>query len=178
MRRDRFSFAIRVARQIDRVRRTSGFPQIVYDFAFAAYDLQRRLKDIFVIQPDDLSRGFLFYFRGLFTAFFRLGFLFLSAIALFFSGQTDTDRLFRQVQHVADRRFDEKILPQILVDGLRLCRRFHNYQRTSHVAVLPRNLLREGPQARAVSFSLPYITELSSLSCLQLTKLPATEEPC
>src|SRR5262249_14435041 len=54
--------------------------------------------------------------------------------ALFFSGQTNTDRLLRQVQHVAHRRFDEIILSQILVDRLRLRRRLHNYQRTCHVA--------------------------------------------
>jgi len=32
---------------------------------------------------------------------------------------------FGRFQHVADRRFDEIILPQILIDGLRLRRRLH-----------------------------------------------------
>src|SRR5262249_27929700 len=138
------------------------FAQVSDDLALARNDLQRRLENLAVVQRQRLAdRPNL----GLLAPFLtRL--LFRNII---FIGQADASRFFPQVGHVGGRSFYELNASPILVYGFRLCWRLHNYQRTSHVAVLPRNLLREGPQPQAVSFSLPYITELSSGNRLRLS---------
>src|SRR5579859_416132 len=126
MRGNRFAFAVRVARQIHGVRGVRRFPQVINDFAFAGNNLQGRLENLGVVQSDRLA-----------IQFFRSGLAFLSLAAFlflgFFIGQTDTDRFFRQVHHVPDGGLDRVAFSQILVDGFRLCRRFHNDQRTSHI---------------------------------------------
>ena len=57
---------------------------------------------------------------GVLAAFFPLPSFFFFG----FVGQTDTDRLLRQVHHVADGRLDGVIPAQIFVDRLRLGGRF------------------------------------------------------
>ena len=169
VRGNRFAFAVRVARQIDRIGGIRRFAQVGDDLALAGNNLERRFENLFVVQRDRLANLLFLYFL---RAFLCARLLLRNVV---FIGQTDADRLFRQVEHVADRRLHDVILPKILVDGLRLRRRLHNYQRTTHDAVLPRNLPREGPQARAVSFSLPYTRAVKPASGCSL---PATEESC
>ncbi len=132
MRRNGFPFAIGVARQIHGFGGVRRFPQIVDDFAFARNDLQRRLKDFVVVNADQ------FHSRLLLALCFLdcvLGFaLSLFFAALFFAGQTNANGLLGQVHHVADGGLDGKIPSQIFVNCFRLCGRFDNNQRTSHVA--------------------------------------------
>jgi len=72
--------------------------------------LQRRLKNLVVIEFNYFSQP---VFPCSFAALFRFA-LFLFA-ALFFAGQTNADRLFRQVHDVADGRLDGKVASQILL---------------------------------------------------------------
>ena len=129
--RDGFSLAVRVGRQVHVGSVLSRLAQVGDDLHFAGNDLQRGLKNVF--RGDDywLNR---FLFFCLFPGF-GLG---LSLLFLLFSvgtfRQQDTQSLFGKVQDMSQRRFDGVFAPQILVDCFRLCRRFHNYERTSHVA--------------------------------------------
>ncbi len=110
--------------------RDRGLPQIIDDFAFTRDDLQRRLKNLIVVNADQFSG--LFFLSLCFLASI-LGFaLFLLFAAFFFAGQTNANRFLGQVHHVADGRFDGKIPPQIFVNRFRLCWRFDNDKRTSH----------------------------------------------
>src|SRR2546430_7188734 len=132
VRGDGFSLAVGVARQIHCLGGVRCFPQIVDDLALAGDDLQGRLENLIVVDADQLRSQL---FRRLrFLASFA-GFLspFLFA-ALFFAGQTNADRFLGKVHDVADGRLDGEIPPQIFVNRFRLCGRFHNNQRTSHIA--------------------------------------------
>src|SRR5580692_8229027 len=96
MRGDGLSFTVRVARQVHRIRRTRRLPQIINDFAFARNYLQRWLEYFWIVQrhwlPWWLRCGGL---RALLT-FFLLPFF-------FFFGQTNPDRLRRQIHYVPNR---------------------------------------------------------------------------
>ncbi len=134
MRGDSLPFAVRVARQIDRVGGIRRFAQVVDDLELAVDDLQRRLENLHVVESHRLAYRLDLQFLA---ALFRANFFLWRAVSLIgLVGQTNTDRLFRQVQYVTDRSFDDVVLTQILVDSLRLCGRFDNDERTSHSAVL------------------------------------------
>ena len=132
MRRNRFPLAIRVARQIDSIGGQRRFAKIIDDFALARDDLQRRLKNLLVIEfnyfPGQILLSFCFLAALLgFALFFLLA-------AFFFAGQANADRLFRQVHDVADGRLDGKVASQIFINRFCLCRRFDNHERTCHLA--------------------------------------------
>ena len=134
MRGDCFAFAVRVARQINGIRAVGRFAQVVDDLELAVDDLQGRLKNLHVVKRHRLAHRLDFQLlAALFRANFFLwrGFRFIGLI-----WQTNANRLFRQVQNVANRSFDDVVLAQILVDSLRLRGRFDNDERTSHSAVL------------------------------------------
>ncbi len=130
MRRNCLAFAIRVARQIDGIRRERSLAKFIDNFAFARDDLKRGLKDFLVIQGYQLPGRLFLCSLASFLSFA----LFLLSAALFFARQTNADRFLGQVHHVADGRFDGEISPQIFVNRFRLGRRFDNNERTSHVA--------------------------------------------
>jgi len=94
--------------------------------------LQRRLKNLVIINADQFPGRFLLSLCFLASLFGFTFFLLLAA--LFFAGQTNANRFLGQVHHVADGRFDGVVPPQIFVNRFRLCGRFDNNQRTSHVA--------------------------------------------
>ena len=123
VRGNRFSFAVRVARQVDGVRGVGSFTEIVDDLAFARNDLKGWLKNLFVIQRYRRTNRLFFYFL---RAFFD-SLLFLSVV-FFFAGQTDTDRFLGEIHHVANGGLDEEIPPQVLINCLRLCRRLDDHE--------------------------------------------------
>src|SRR5262249_40083406 len=86
-------------------------------------NLQRRLENLRIVQSDRLPVYLLCRF-GLFA----LPLLFPRLLVR----QTDPDLLLGQVHDVPDGSLHGKVASQILVDGLRLRRRFHNNQRTCH----------------------------------------------
>ena len=129
VRGDGFSLAVGVARQVNRLRGVRCLPQVVDDFALARDDLQRRLENLVVVDADQFP-GRRFCFLASFAGFLP-PFLFA---ALFFAGQPNANRLLGQVHHVADGCLDGEIPPQVFVNRFRLCGRFHNNQRTSHIA--------------------------------------------
>src|SRR6266403_3999676 len=134
LRGDGFPFAVRVTRQIDGVSSIRRFAQVVDDLELPVNDLQGRLTNLSVVEGHRVTyRLDLQFLAALFRANFFLwrGFGFIRLV-----GQTNTDRLFRQVQYVTDRSFDDIVFAQILVDSLRLCGRFDDDERTSHSAVL------------------------------------------
>src|SRR5689334_16446620 len=98
------------------------------DLGFAIYDLQGWLENLLVIDAD--LRGLCFSFGALLLAFFLLRLLLARGVL---ARQTNPNDLRRQVHHVPDGRLDGVIPSQIFVDGLRLCGRFDNNERTSHV---------------------------------------------
>ena len=107
MRGDGFSLAIRVARQVYGVGGLRGLPKIVDHLSLAGDDLQRGLENLVVVERDDgLARCLLFDLLSL-AAFFLSGFSL--PVALLFAGQTNADRLLRQVHYVADGRLDRVI---------------------------------------------------------------------
>ena len=132
MRRNGLPLAVRVARQIDGIRGDRRLAKIIDDFALARNDLQRRLKNLVIINADQFPGRFLLSLCFLASLFGFTFFLLLAA--LFFAGQTNANRFLGQVHHVADGRFDGVVPPQIFVNRFRLCGRFDNNQRTSHVA--------------------------------------------
>src|SRR4029077_1123727 len=81
VRRNRFAFAVRIARQIHRRGRASRFSQVINNLALARNNLQRRLKNLGVVQGDRFPVGFLGGCFALLALFLRL-----------FIGQTDTNR--------------------------------------------------------------------------------------
>src|ERR1700686_2475853 len=85
--RNRLALAIRVRRQIDRVRRGRQLFQLGHNFLFAGDDDVVRLEVVLDIH---------------------------------------TQCALGQILHVAERGLDREALPQILLDGLRLGRRFDN----------------------------------------------------
>ncbi len=119
MRRNGLAFAIGVARQVNRVGGAGGFPEIVDHLALAGDDLQGRLENLGVIEANQnlgcLIGGCLLL---------PLGGLALLVPIHIVAGQTDTYRLLGQVHHMPDGRFDHVVASQILVDRLRLSRRF------------------------------------------------------
>src|SRR6266581_5995806 len=102
-----FPLAIGVTRQVDGIGGVRGFAKIVNDFAFARDDLERRLKNLLVVELNQLpGRLFLCFLASLF------GFsLFLFLAALFFARQTNANRFLGQVHHVPDGGFDDKVPP-------------------------------------------------------------------
>jgi hypothetical protein len=132
MRRNGFPLAIRVARQIDGIRSMRCLSQIVDDLALPRDDLQRRFKNLVVIDADYFP-GWRFLDLCFLAALLRFD-LFLFFDAIFLAGQTNAYRFLGQVHHVADGRFDGEVPPQIFVNRFRLCGRFDNNERTGHVA--------------------------------------------
>ena len=131
MRRNGLSFAIGVARQIDGIRGDRRLAKIMDDFALAGDDLQGGLENLVVIQCNRLLGVLLFRLKAFLRALF---FLSLLAARGIFARQTNTNRFLGQVHHVADGSFHGEVSPQIFVNRFRLCRRFDNNERTSHVA--------------------------------------------
>ena len=132
--RNRLAFAVRVARQIDRISRVRDFAQVVDDFQLAVDDLQRRLENLHVVQRHRFAYRL---HLGLLAALLRANLLLWRTFLLVrLIGQTNAYGLLRQVEDVADGGFDDVVAAQILIDGFRLCRRLYNDERTCHSAVL------------------------------------------
>ncbi len=125
VRGDGFSFAVRVAREIDGIGGCGALPQVVDHFSLAGNDLEGWLENPGIIQGDDFQRRFR---RGSLSALFAL-LLFLSCVYfVFINGQTNADRLGGQVHNVAHRGLDGVILAQIFIDRLGLGRRLDDNQ--------------------------------------------------
>src|SRR6267142_1744334 len=106
MRRNGFSLAVRVTREIDGIGRARGLAKVVYDFAFAGDDLQRGLENLVVIERNRLLGVLLFGLSTFLRALFLLSLLAARGIL---AGQANADRLFRQVHDVADGRLDGEV---------------------------------------------------------------------
>ena len=126
MRADGFTFAVRVARQINCIGSLSCFPEVVDDLNFPGNYLVGRLKNI--SGSDHYRLGGFFLGCGVRAfGFFRLALL-LFSLAVLLAGQKDTNRRFRQIHHVAVGSLDRVVPAEILIDCFRLGGRFDDYQ--------------------------------------------------
>src|SRR5258706_426772 len=142
----RRAFAVRAARQIHCRGGTGRFPQITNNLALTGNNLQRRLENLGIVQGYRFSVRFL-RSRGSRLPLFAPSLLFFLGLVI---GHTKTNRLFGQVHYVPNGRFDRVVASQILIDCLRLGRRFHYNQRTCHLVFVTPDSLAGRPMWRGV----------------------------
>src|ERR1700733_5765753 len=120
---DCFTFAVRVARQVDGFGGRGGLLQVANHLQLGRDDLVGRLEDVFGGNRYLLHRLLLDHSLA-FALRLPLGLLF----AILFAGQKNTDGLLGQVHHVPVGSLHGVIPAQVFIDRLGLGRRLDDYE--------------------------------------------------